>query len=330
MASVPPQQRSGSSSFSSNLLAPSECLVYVENLLPFSDVDGYTYIARSIRDYIIDDTLWYDLLLETNSEGIRLPVPSPISVSGDSIVSDRSFHDISPRKMYHFAPLTYSSSVDLPEQARSFVIKSRIIKPLELTSRSALGSGIYGRYIMNENSVKSYTTNSEQAVYVIECPNAYPLQDKEHGESLTVASLTTNRYVDQIIQAFRSVINGNNNELMDPVENLNIARSIIKSNESPNLVTLWNFVFYRTQDSIIQEWLEELLAQYVSNYFSTTTLVDSLNGEPLQELPINDIMKGLGYDGIIASDIHNNRWNRGCVSYNYTSSTMIQGGEARY
>lgn len=316
-----------------NFLAPGRYLVYIENQRPFADVEGYTHIARKVRDYIYNDKLWYDVILETDADGDRLLTPSPITISGDKVVSDRAFHDIQPRKMYHFAPLTnLPSSTEetsgIPElnvegygpiHARSFVIKSNLNSPLESTSRSALGSGIYGLYVEDINTLPSLRSDDNQAVYEIDATHAYPVQDKEHGESLTVASLNTNRYLDRIIYSLRD----------EPV-NLSSALTRIQTNSSPTLYTLWNIVLYRTQDFIAKDTLDAILARYVVKYLTQDSLVDTINGEPLQELPINSILHELGYDGIIASDPYNNGWDRGCVSYNYSRAGIIQGEFARY
>jgi len=303
-----------------NFLAPNQCLVYVEDRRQFSDVDGYTYIAKTVRNYITDDKLWYDLLIETNTDGKKLQISKPITVSGEFILSDKAFHDISPRVMYHF------TSKDI--QARSFVIKSKLTKPLESTSRTALGSGVYGRYISDVNNLQLYITDPDQSVYTIDCSAAYPIQDKPHGESLTVASLNTNRFMDQFILALRSVIT--QHKQIDNSAVLNMAQSLINSNDTTHLFVLWNIVFHRTQDYIDKQTLDQLLAVYAVRYLTEINLYDTVSGEPIQELPVNNILSHLGYDGVIASDTYNNKWNRGCVSYNYSQAIIIRGEDARY
>lgn len=323
-----------------NLLAANQCLVYIENRRNFADVKGVTYIANIIKNYIRGDTLWYDLILETDMDGDKAIKngTNKITVTADKIVSNRSFHDIEPREIYHFSSLTFSSNIEYPIEARSFVIKSNIDKPLESTSRSALGSGIYGIYVKDKETLSSLLVEPNQSLYLIPCPNAYPIQDKEHGESLTIASINTNRYLDNIIQSLRENLS----------LNFETALVRIQINESPNLLTLWNIVLHRTRDMITQETLNNLFAQYVVDYLeelevenskTSMKLIDSINGEVIYELPINYIMKALGYNGIIASDIYNNGWNRGCVNYDYlqllkynTSSPIgiIRGETARY
>lgn len=308
-----------------NLLNPDQCLVYIVNQLPFGDAEGYTLVAHTIREYVRDDKLWADLLLETNNYGEPLPVPSPITVSGDRIVSNRAFHDIEPRTIYHFAQLTNLSETgpnfEYPIQARGFVIKRNQNRPLEATSRSALGSGVFGIYLKSQDLIPKFRTVPNQSVYAIQCPSAYPIQDKEHGDSLTVASLNTNRYLDRVINAARD----------ETVRDVNVIMTLIRDNPSPNLYTLWNIALYRTEDYIAADELDSLLAQYVASYFSDNSAFDSVNDEPLQELPINGIMGYLGYDGVISSDVYNNGWDRGCVWYNYKIPDIIMSGEtARY
>ena len=317
------------------LLDYDQCLVYVEKTRPFGDVDGTTQIAKVIRTPLeIDATgdliQWYELELVTDSEGDKLNIPQPLVVSVNNIVSNRSMRDIQPRQFYNFATLTNSldprtlqpdyegtEEIQYPLSATSFVIKDSIERPLELTSRSALGSGIYGMYLPDESIIPSLLTDQNQITYRIACPNAYIIQDKEHGESITVASINTNRYLDRIIPALSA-------------DNSLDALSLIQMNSIQNLTTLWNIVFYRTEQFITQEWLERVLTSYVIRYISDHSLVDSINGDSIQELPINDIMLGLGYEGILADDVYNNGWNRGCVSYNYSQANIIQGDTARY
>ena len=305
-----------------NLLAPNQCLVYIEMRQPFADADGSTHIAQKVRDYIQDDILWYDLILNTDADGdITLNNgTNAITVSGDKIVSDRAYHDISPRQLYHFAPLTLSSSVQYPITARGFVLKSNLIRPLEATSRSALGSGIYGLYVSDPSTISSLITDPNQLVYIVDCPKAYPLQDAEHGDSLTIASLNTNRYLDRILESLRG----------DESVDFESVRELIQRNENLNLTTLWNIVLYRTEDAITASNLGDVLARYVVDYLTRSDLIDSVNAEPIHELPINYILRSLGYDGIIASDMHNNGWNRGCVSYDYSAAEIIRGQLARY
>ena len=316
------------------LLNYNQCLVYVENTQPFSDVDGTTQIARVVRTPVTTDSegatiQWYELELITDSEGDRLEKPQPIVVSEDRIVSNRSKKDILLRQFYNFASLTNSfengGDIQYPLAATNFVIKDRSDSPLESTSRSALGSGIYGIYLSDESMIPHLLTDENQITYLIDCPNAYIIQDKEHGESITVASLNTNRYLDRVIPALQS------DDSIKPLD-------FIQMNPIHNLWTLWNIVLYRTNQHIAQDRLEQVLANYVVHYLSDPqdhsssyqTLVDSINGNALHELPINAIMRELGHDGIIGDDPYTNSWDRGCVSYNYDQAVIIQGSLSRY
>lgn len=316
------------------LLDYDECLVYIENTRPFADVDGTTQIAKVIRTPIDkDDTgsliQWYELELVTDSDGDKT-VSALINdksrsqrfvVTGDRILSNRSIRDIQPRQFYNFASLINLSDPDgeiqYPLTANNFVIKNNSDRPLESTSRSALGSGINGIYLLDESIIPSLLTNNTQITYKINCENPYLIQDKEHGESITVASLHTNRYLDRIIP----FLQGDNS--INPL-------SLIRMNSIQNITTLWNIVFYRTNQFITQDWLEHILVNYINRYIKDSNLVDGINGNIIQELPINDIMKGLGYDGIIGDDPYTNSWDRGCVSYNYNEAVLLQGDIARY
>ena len=296
---------------STHFLNYNECLVYIKTSQPFADVTGATHIARVIRSFIEDDRLLFELQVLTDIDGDFVAIPETIVINGDVIVSNRSWRDMEPRLFYHF-----SENINYPVSGTRFVIKNNLNQPLESTTRSGLGSGVYGIYLLNESNLSSLVTESNQLVYPIECPDAYIVQDQEHGESITIASLHTNRYLDRII------LGVSKETTIDEIT------SLIHMNSITNLVTLWNIVLYRTQEYISQTWLEDVLASYVFKYIQDASLVDSINGEIIQELPINDIMSNLGYDGLLADDAYNNGWNRGCVSYRYGS--IIQGSNARY
>lgn len=307
-----------------NFLAPGEYLIYVPNKHSFADAEGYTHIARKVRDYIQGDTVWYDFLLVTDGDGNRLSTPVAIIVPANRIVSERPTHDIEFREIYHFtssSDLNQSSIIESqsPIIARSFVIKSNLIDPLISTSRSALGSGIYGLYSSNPSNITTLRSDSNQEIYMIELSNPYLIQDKEHGESLTIASLNTNAYLDRVLESLR-------NEIID----YDTVLARIKLNNNPALFTLWNIVFYRTKDFLSQDVLDSLLTEYLVKYLVSDSFIDTISGEFVYELPINLILRNLGYDGIIASDPYNNGWDRGCVSYDYSLADIIQGEKARY
>lgn len=285
------------------LLQPDECLVYLENDEPLPDVGGYTQIARIIRTS--DD--WYELKLLTNSDGNYISKTNTITVSLDRIVSLRGQRNIESKQIYH-----------LPEfdnvMASNFVIKRISETPLESTSRSALGSGIYGYYFSERTQIEG------EYIYLIDCFDSYIIQDKEHGESITWASLETNRYLDRILRYLES----------NQITGLEEIRYIFSINESPDLITLWKIVFYRTGDSIRKSQLENILVNYVYKYLNDNTLLDTLTNQVIQELPINHIMLELGYGGLISTDAFNNGWDRGCVCYDYSQATVIEGDTALY
>ena len=198
-------------------------------------------------------------------------------------------------------------------KANSFVIKDNTDHALESTSRSALGSGIYGIYLRDESEIPSLRTESNQRVYRIDNRYSYLVQDKEHGESITTASLHTNKYIDKAFETAQ----------VDP-------STYIEENPIINLVTLWNIVLYRTQEEITKNELERILINYMSRYLSDNALKDTINGNDIETLPINDIMNALGYDGLLADDPYNNGWGRGCVNYNYEQAVIFQGEKAFY
>jgi len=114
------------------------------------------------------------------------------------------------------------------------------------------------------------------------------------------------------------------------VQDISDIRGYIQEEDIKNLLNLWNIVFCRGGKQIELEWFHETLSLYLYKYINLTELTDPLSGKIIQELPINLIMRSLGYDGILASDFHNNKWNRGCVSFNYEQASIIQGNRAAY
>lgn len=295
-----------------NLLAPGEVLVYLEGSSYREIVNGTTRIARKIRDYIDNNTLWYELLLLTDANGDFLDEPEIIIAIGSTVLSEqRIYQDINPKVIYYF---TNSTKEGTNMVAKSFVIKNSN-KVATVVDRSGFGSGIYGRYIENPVDVDKYITQQDEIIYKVNLNNPYPLQDKEHGESLTVASLNTNNYLERIIQTVQAIPDINYEQVL----------LFIRTNESPSLLTLWNIVLYRTYNSLDKETFDNILANYVLKYLTDNSLVDSTNGEVVQELPINHIMKSLGYNGIIAKDFYNNSTDRGCVNYLYDDDNIIRG-----
>lgn len=304
-----------------DLLNPGECLVYVQRRTPHSETSGVTHIARILSTFTEDNRLWYKLQLLTDTEGDRIPDAAPITITGDAVLSNRTYTDITPRRMYHFGTVAGgTSAVQYPVTASYFVNTRRIEDPLSATTNTGLGSGIYGLHIENVGNIDQLKTNPDQQVYEISCPQAYILQDKEHGESLTSASMQTIRYVERILQGIADDDEATYDDIL----------TLIQINSVQNLVTLWNIVLYRTGQRITREQLESLLAQYALDYMKDTSLHDSITGDVILVQPINPIMWFLGHDGILARDSFNNRWDRGCVSYNYEQAAIIKSDRAPY
>ena len=281
----------------SNFLEPSQCLVYLETGGHVSEVAGYTYIARNIRMFYDKDRAWYEVRLETAADGKPTIARNTIFVSADHIVSERPYVAINPKSFYQYD----NDGI----KAANFVFKDDRTDPLTSTSRTALGSGIYGTVAINYGN--------DQKPYLIQVPRAYDVQDAEHGDAITMASLATNIYIDGILA---SLNNQQTSNLLD-ISNATI--------NYEHLVTLWNIVFYRTTQVITKEQLSQLLAQYIYQYRKPSTLVDTMIDVELAELPINSIMRFMGYHGLIATDTYNNGWDRGCVSYDYDTVGQILG-----
>lgn len=279
-----------------SFLQPDECLVYVKSQNSFADVDGVTHIAKIIRQFIDKDILWYKLLVDNETEML---------VTEDYIVSKRQYHDLQPHSFYHH------NSVSLEDikrpVANNFVFKTNTL--LEST-RSGYGSGIYGKF-------KLIDDQTEQ-IFKIECMSPFIIQDKEHGESLTVASLKTNVYLDNIIELSR--------------DNINDIDNLVKTNSISNLVLWWNIVFHRVGKLINRDQLEGILIAYIKDFVNKDiSLYDSINSSPIIEQPINDIMIELGFDSLLGDDSYTNNIDQGCVSYVYDpENTLILGDKARY
>lgn len=288
----------------SSFLEPSQCLVYLETDGSVSEVNGYTYVARTIRMFYDKDRLWYEVRLETDSSGKPTVVRNTIFVTSDHVVSERAYASITPKSFYHYTTNGIT--------AENFVIKSDQTNPLTSTSRTALGSGIFGTRTVDYDSP---TSNTLRKPYLISVPNAYDVQDTEHGDAITMASSMTNGYIDGILAMVTSQDN------VSPLDVVNAVQSV----DYTHLVTLWNIVFYRTRDMITNVQLGELLAPYVYNYLRGSSLFDTTTGDELAELPINSIMRSIGYDGLIATDPYNNGWDRGCVSYVYDNADHLVG-----
>lgn len=281
-------------------------LVYLENREEIPEVDGTTYLARVNKSFRSNGKYFHEIILLTDSNGNNIISNNFIIVNDDKIVSNRTYHTINPRKIYHFSNII---------TAKNFVTKSDINNRLESSSRTALGSGIYGYYVSDKSKIDVLMTDKTQTVYEIDMKDAYNVQDKEHGESITIASLVTNRYIDKIISL---VFNRDDNDYINML-------NYIKNDNIENLVTLWNIVFYRTNNNISYELLQSILAGYLAKYFTISTIIDTHTKQELIELPINYIMSSLGYIGLITTE---NMWDRSSVSYQYEPDDVLVGSKA--
>lgn len=274
-------------------LAPNQCLVYISATRPFSNLSA-THVAEIIHKYIQDQHEYYKVKLVTDGLGMPVHEQDIHVVSADNVVSNST-----PRT---FAEVFYHVT-DSAVLARGFVIKKHD-NALYSTSRSALGSGIFGKY-----------TQPAGDSLRISCQNMYHLQDQPHGESLSIAALSTHAYLDRIIRALGKDAN---------------PEMYVSMNDTRHLVTLWNIVFYRTHDSISQADFDNVLVAYIHKFLAPAEIQDTHTREDIIELPINHILEFMGYHGIIADDHYNNYWDRGCVCYDIHNATVIMGDTARY
>lgn len=282
----------------SDLLNPNEMLVYIKSSTAFANTDGAVYVAQLSKTFFIDNVEYGEFLLLNDPEALDIPFPRTAFAPLSSIVSNRSPHllpGISPKSFYHYSP-------DLIT-ATSFISPGNSCTE---TSRSGYGSGVYGIYSDNIESA-NYIKSSNQYLYTISCDNPYYLQDMEHGCSLTIASMQTNNYIDMILP------------LIFTVDDIN---SVLSFNDIEYLLILWNTVFYRTSSFITKSDLFNILYTYISNKLSSPS--------SLYHLPINDILLYCGFDGIISTDIYNNIWTRGCVSFTIHSSYNVIGTSSTY
>lgn len=282
-------------------------LVYLDNPYSSPDTTGITQLAQIHRSLTINKKIWYEVSLLTDVNGDRLN--STDKILTQNIISKRKYRTIKNRKLYY-----------LEDKIIATVFASNQLtnkNPLEAASRSALGSGIYGLNLPNISEARALSLNNKK-IYELDLLKAYDVQDKEHGESITTASLLTNRYLDKVISKIEGV------SMISNISN------IIKSDDIESLVILWNIVFYRNKRYISYEQLEKILINYLTEFFTNHELFDIRDNISIIALPINYIMKEMGYIGLIADDIYNNGWDRGNVSYLFDKSDSLIKGTALY
>jgi len=284
-------------------------LIYLENAESSPDTMGITQLAKIHKSLIINKKKFYEISLLTDTNGDVLD--SSAKILANNVVSFKIHKTIKNRKLYY-----------LEDEIIGTIFADNTLEnknPLESTSRSALGSGIYGVNLPTLFEAKKLSVDNRN-IYEIDLDKAFDIQDKEHGESITTASLLTNRFLDRIIS------NININDLDDMLE----LKDFIKNDNIENLVILWNIVFYRNKRYLSYDKLENILCDYLIEFFTNHELIDKNNNKSLIALPINYIMKEMGYIGLIADDIYNNGWNRGCVSYIFDKSDPLIQGNSFY
>lgn len=310
-------------------LNPNIELVYLDNPYSSAETTGITQLAQVYRALTINNKTWFEVSLLTDSNGDILNTSDKILVQ--SIISLRKSRTIKNRRFYYLYDEVIATTFVNNDLNNKIILNninplnpldnnpSNNKNPLESASRSALGSGIYGINLSDISEARSLSIDNK-VIYEIDLLMAYDIQDKEHGESITTASASTNRYLDRII------FNTNKNDIIGNITQENI----IKNDNIENLVILWNIVFYRSGRYISYEKLEDILSNYLIEYFTNHELIDRRTNESLIALPINYIMKEMGYTGLLADDLYNNGWDRGCVSYLFEESDPVIEGKAFY
>lgn len=296
-----------------SILSIDECLIYLDDNRSLPDTNTITYIGEILKEYMSNNVKFYDVIIKTDDEGNYIPNSRKVTITEDHLLSIRNIKDINPKQMYHYASQTFSENIQYPITANSFVIKNKSTTALESTSRTALGSGIYGTYN------KPKTLIIDQSSYIIKFNNPYILQDREHGESITKASLATNRYLDKLLLI-----------LNDKQATFDDCAILIFNNDYSNILTLWNIVLARSNKSIDNNFLFNFLSSYLYDYLNDNTLFDNIYGESIYPLPIGILFSLLGYDGLLADDFNNNSLYRGCVNYDYTQAIVLQGETSSY
>ena len=306
------------------------CLVYLKNVDFYAEVDGYTYWA-----YRISPT---EVQLASNERG-ELIEDGKI-INDPMIVSDRIPRTIKHKSFYQFVPDVAPKKL----LAKNFVAKNRLT--LAQSSRTALGTGIYGTYIHNERDLQNYTTSPNQTIYKVTCERPYIVQDKEHGESITVASLHLNRYIDFLLENLSgnppsdNSTKNNNPAFVNVKIKLNNLKN--KANQDlrrddafmlKNITTLWSIALERTYDDLpltldfVEAMIVDVVNRYIYDYQNSTFTIGE---EDVVVMPINYIMGYLGYDGLMAEDSFNNGWTRGCIKYDFSEAENFEWNAASY
>jgi len=272
--------------FDSNL--SKLCLIYINNIDSLSEVQGSVRVCEIVE--FINKYIKINILTGKNGEFLKNK--ETIIVNIKNIVSNRPYK--THLNYFYYVKDNKNSNNII---AKKFVDKNNKNKPIQSTSRSSIGSGIYGLYFKDTKD-----TNKFNKIY---CTNPYYVQDKEHSESITIASIYTNIYIDKLINNYYSI-------LKKKYSNIVFDKDIVS-----NLTLLWNIVFYRTNLYISSNILEKILLDYILDYIDDDNYIYDISTDSnLYVLPINYIFSFLGFDGLIGDDEYTNGWKKGCISFN--------------
>lgn len=256
------------------MLLPDQCLVFLEQNQSFPVVPGSVRIANVLRTFQnLDGNQVYEVQILTGSDGSELAVKPIINVLSDKIVSNLMLREIT-------SPTIYQSQTQSGLLAKNFGDKLKE-RPLSTTSYLGFGTGLYGIYMNNP-----YKFDSKVAE--IKMMNPFVLQDESHDYSFSIASLSTNVIVDQLIVQTRS------NNYFD----LPSLLASISDNEYLRLLTLWNIVFLRYKFEIDMQFLKEILSIYIYDFFYGQSYV--FGNQSLFPCPTNYMMNKLNFDGVIS------------------------------
>lgn len=170
---------------------------------------------------------------------------------------------------------------------------------VKYNDRRFFGSGIYGNTVFEKNSTK------------IIGKNLYQIQSSHHLDMLTICSINTQKYFNNLLLDI-----GNN---INRKYIINTMNSSINSENIESIYSQWNIFFAVNNEHIEKDKLKEIILNYVLK-FKIDTLFDDNNNEPIFYLIVNDIMMYQGYDGII-SDVSDILYP--CVLFDYSDADKI-------
>lgn len=336
------------------LKSGDQLLIYIENSNRLSDVSGSTCRAKYFSSIQINNETFHQVIQLTGLNGEDLETGRKI------IISEKNILNLRPKKnlKFQFYHIDYSVT------ARDFVYVKNKSRQLERTSKFGLGSGIQGVYLKDSKMIPYLMTEANQKPFEIQLSNPFIIQDREHGESLSLASVNLNRFIDQLLKRFNNILLDNRNninllsdgnifttDILDSCKTVtdqigysikNYHQTFIESlpNEIRNslekhIVNQWTMVFDRTDFKIDENLIIDAIYNFVVEFINKLTesdldYRDSITQNKLIEQPINFIMKLIGIDGLIADDEFNNGWDRFCISYNFDGANEYYGSETDY